>query len=150
MRLLALILAFVTAFLFTRCGVEIPEGAARVAVKLVLPGSLEKESARYRRFLSRVSHLEIVTTSGKGAAVRSSFAPDRWEDLPLAIAPPADPKDALTIEARVWDRKRDGQPRLHPILVGHKRVGARELDAEGVTPVIIRLALMEGAAGEFD
>lgn len=79
------------------------------------------------------------------------LGPDQWEELPpcpVSLSDTAD--DALDIEVRVWDRKRDGQLRGHPILVGHKHVRAKDLESDRSTPVTIHLTLMEGAASEFD
>ncbi len=115
---------------------------ARIALRLHLPGALSKTEARRQAFDARVTRLELALRSRAGVTQTLSYLPAEWDRISLAEFDfPRFPDDRLTIQAKVWDRQRDGGARLHPALSGRVTVRAQELAERGPTVVPIRLSL---------
>lgn len=120
------------------------------SLRLQLPASLAKDGNRYRRFLARASHLDIVLQRGhEGEERRYAFPPEQWETLALPeLGFGDDPRDVLTVKAQVWDRQGDTVRRF-PVLAGTKRFHARDFEPGKPALLVVRLAL-QVRPEEFD
>ena len=125
------------------CGGKAPLGEP-LTVGIRLPQALTGSPGRWRRFLDRVTHLEVEARTKAGREAKASAGPGEWAGLTLADLPfPQGPEDRLEIVARVWDKTRDGAPRTYPVLVGKTRVGAGETREAIQVRLTLRVSVRE-------
>jgi hypothetical protein len=125
MRFLSIILF--SLFLFG-CG----QPHCQIALTLKMPLTLSKGTTRFERFLSRVRHLNLRLTTKNGERLEHIFAPADWENLPLpSMEFPKNNNDTLQIEAEIWDRDQEGEPRKFAALSGKATIKAEDLNKRG-------------------
>lgn len=134
---------FVTVLaLLVGCQGEPPAAspARTVVVRLKFPQALQAPAARWERFVARAIQLEIIARTGAGQERRLSAGPLGWANLTMSdLGPPRDEKDTLEVEARLWDRNREGIPRQYPVATGTKKVSAGEWGVGAEVPVRMSL-----------
>jgi len=84
-----------------------------------MPAALAKDSQRYKRFLTRASHLVVSVKNKEGADQQQTFPAESWERLTLPnVEFPRSPEDRLEVRVEIWDRNREGRLRRDPALRG--------------------------------
>lgn len=114
--------------LLAGCGAS--RDALLLELRLKMPAQLAYQSGRYRRFLERASHLEILLDPPGAVPTSYTFPVQGWEKgLELSEMPGA----PFELRVKIWDRKRDGTLRSEPALKGSAAVKAGQTEVVNVT-----------------
>lgn len=126
------------------CGASAPQ--ASLELRLKMPAALAYQSARYRRFLGRATHLEIALDPPGAKPQVYSFPVLEWEGgIEIPELPAA---STFHLRVRIWDLRRDGTARAEPALKGSILVKWDGLRLESqVVTVPLRL---EVSVAEYD
>ncbi len=124
-----------------------PGGHPALALRILLPAALTRDRARYSRFQSRVSRMELDLESDGGATFQTAVGPGEWNTVVLPeLDFPRGDTDRLRVRVRVWDRTAEGMPRSYPALKGKVVVRSEDLAGDAVNTIPIRLSLAVSAA----
>ena len=127
------------------CGGEQAPGNA-FQLQLLMPKTLTRNEARYRKFLERTQYLKIRFDCASGEDVETLFAPQDWAQMSVpTLGVPEDEK--IKIVAEIWDRTSQGTPRAYPVVRGELVVDGKKLNGEVssvlTVPMSLRVAVTE-------
>jgi len=109
---------FVLLLLLVSCGNPSPAPVRGPELIVQMPAALAKDSQRYKRFLSRASHLALILKSKEMAEHTQVFPAESWEELQLPLGFPGALEEPLEVRVEIWDRNREGRLRRDPALQG--------------------------------